>query len=168
MRRRCGPGRILPVSRLRMNTHRVTAVLQPRPALGNTWWSFLESGLTAGHSKALVLWLNSTLGVPGYYGRRAITEGAWVQMKKPAWSSMPVLDVRRLDSEALHRTGAAYDEVPALELAPIAQLDRDMNRRRIDTLLESVLGLPGVQPLRELLARAPGLTARPITRRAKA
>jgi hypothetical protein len=81
---------------------------------------------------------------------------------------MPVLDVRCLDKEALHLIGTAYDDMAALALAPIAQLDQDLNRRRIDTLFEGILGLPSVQPLRELLAREPGLTARPITRRAKA
>ena len=94
-------GKILLVSRLRSNTHRVLATGHPKRVLGNTWWGFDDSHLSDEQRKALLLWLNSTLGILSYYGRRAITEGAWMQMKKPAWSSMPVLNVRDLSQAKL-------------------------------------------------------------------
>ena len=155
-------GRLLLVSRLRSNTHRVIAVGHNKKVLGNTWWAFDNSGLTENQHKTLLLWLNSTLGIMSYYGRRAITEGAWMQMKKPAWSSMPVIDVRALPEATLEALAKAYDTLAEKELAAIAQLDSDMARQEIDAALANALGLPDVGMIRELLAREPGLTARDI------
>ena len=155
-------GKILLVSRLRTNTHRVVAVGLAKNAIGNTWWSFDESALTKEQRKSLLLWLNSTVGILSYYGRRAITEGAWMQMKKPAWSSMPVLDVRNLSQANLTKLAAAYDEIAKKPLAPIAQLHLDPVRQEIDAVFCKVLRLPDLGPVRELLAREPGLSARDI------
>jgi hypothetical protein len=156
---------MLLVSRLRSNTHRVLAIGLPKPTLGNTWWGFDDSALTIEQRKALLLWFNGTLSILSYFGRRAITEGAWMQMKKPAWASMPVLDVRALTPAKLNVLADAYDRLSEREMAPIAQLDRDQVRQEIDAILGKVLGLPDLSAVRELLAREPGLTARDIVPR---
>jgi hypothetical protein len=155
-------GKILLVSRLRTNTHRVLATGHPKRVLGNTWWGFDDSKLSDTQRKALLLWFNGTLGILSYYGRRAITEGAWVQMKKPAWSAMPVLDVRALSTSVLKTLAVAYDELAKETLAPIAQLNQDTTRQSIDRALSKGLNLPDLEPLRELLAREPGLSAEDI------
>lgn len=152
-------GTILLVSRLRTNTHRVIATGHPKRVLGNTWWGFNDSGLSKEQRKALLLWLNSTLGIMSYYGRRAITEGAWMQMKKPAWSGMMVLDVRKLSDAKLSKLAEAYDEISTEDLLPIAQLDEDPVRQKIDKAFGKALKIPDLSPLRELLAREPGLSA---------
>lgn len=152
-------GTILLVSRLRTNTHRVIATGHPKRVLGNTWWGFEDSGLSKEQRKALLLWLNSTLGIMSYYGRRAITEGAWMQMKKPAWSGMPVLDVRKLSDAKLAKLAEAYDEISTEDLLPIAQLDEDAVRQKIDKAFGKALKIPDLSLLRELLAREPGLSA---------
>jgi hypothetical protein len=158
-------GKMLLVSRLRSNSHRVLAIGLQREALGNTWWGFDDSALTDAQRKALLLWLNGTLSIVGYFGRRAITEGAWMQMKKPAWASMPVLDVRALSEYQLKKLSDAYDKFAVLELAPIAQLNIDPVRQEIDVVLCEALGLPDLSAVRDLLAREPGLTARDIVPR---
>lgn len=155
-------GTLLLVSRLRTNTHRLIAAGFETRVLGNTWWGFDDSELDIKQRKALLLWLNSTLSVLLYFGRRAITEGAWMQMKKPAWASMPVLDVTALEEETLSFLATTYNGLADTELSAIAQLDCDPVRRQIDDAICSVLGLPNLDPLRELLAREPGLTARNI------
>ncbi len=155
-------GTILLVSRLWPVTHRVVAIGHPDRVLGNTWWAFDDSELTLPRRKALLLWLNSTLGVMSYFGRRAVTRSAWMQMKKPAWSSMPVLDVRALSARQVTALAKTYDSLSELELAPISQLDIDATRHSIDAAIAKALGLPDVQPLRKLLSREPGLTARQI------
>jgi hypothetical protein len=155
-------GTILLVSRLRTNTHRVIATGHPKKVLGNTWWGFDDSALSKDQRKALLLWFNSTLGILSYYGRRAITEGAWMQMKKPAWSSMPVLDVRTLKDDKLANLAAAYDMLSKAELAPIAKLNTDKNRKKIDEALGKALKLPDLEPIRALLVREPGLSAHDI------
>jgi hypothetical protein len=126
--------------------------------LGNTWWAFDDSRLTPEQRKALLLWLNSTLGLVFYFGRRAITRSAWMQMKKPAWEGMPVLDVQSLDAGRLAKLASAYDKLSVATLRPLAQLDADPARRKIDDAICSALDLPPLAPIRELLVREPGLT----------
>lgn len=155
-------GSILVAERLRTNTHRVVSIGFDNAVLGNTWWAFKSADLNTNQEKALLLWLNSTFSILLYFGRRVITEGAWMQMKKPGWASMPVLDVRSLSAKKLELLAAAYDAVSSLELLPIAQLDTDENRHKIDDALCKVLSIPKVSALRELLAREPGLSAKEI------
>ena len=157
-------GRILLVSRLWPVTHRVIAIGLPRRALGNTWWGFDDSRLREEERRALLLWLSSTLGVLHYFGRRAITRSAWMQMKKSAWSGMPVLDVRSLPGATLEDLAKAYDQLAGQPLAPIARLHEDAVRHAIDAALARGLGIPDVATLRELLAREPGLSAQDMGR----
>ncbi|MHC2582247.1 hypothetical protein ACVI1J_005576 [Bradyrhizobium diazoefficiens] len=155
-------GNILLVERLRSNTHRVLAIGFKNAVLGNTWWSLKDSGLSREQKKALLLWLNSSLALLLFFGRRVITQGAWMQMKKPAWSSMPVLDVRALSGEQLKALAASYDELSIKSLLPTAQLDDDPVRKEIDAALAAQLKLPDLQGVRELLAREPGFSAEDI------
>ncbi len=157
-------GRIQLVERLRSNTHRVIAIGLGTKGLGNTWWA-LNAPITPAQEKALLLWLNSTLSLLLFFGRRVTTQGAWMQMKQPAWLSMPVLDVRSLTDKQLARLVTVYDEVSAQELAPVAQLDADPIRQKIDASLSEVLGHPDLSPIRALLAREPGLNAAEINPR---
>ncbi|MFO1101331.1 MAG: hypothetical protein U1E20_00325 [Methylocystis sp.] len=85
-----------------------------------------------------------------------------MQMKKPAWSSMPVLDVRQLKKPQLDALANAYDAVSKKELGAIAHLHTDATRHEIDAALEKALSLPNLSPIRELLAREPGLSAEDI------
>ena len=153
-------GNILLVSRLRTNTHKVLATGFDQKILGNTWWAFDDDSLSNAQRKALLLWLNSTLGLLMYFGRRAITQGPWMQMKKPAWQSMPVLNVRNLNQEQSDALSATYDIVSQETFRPLAQLDSDPMRIQIDESLCKTLSLPSLTPIRELLVREPGLTGR--------
>lgn len=153
-------GTILLVSRLRTNTHKVIATGFAQPVLGNTWWSLKDNGLAVDQRKALLLWFNSGFGIILYFGRRAITQGAWMQMKKPAWEGMPVLDVRSLKGAEIAKLAAAYDKLATKALTPLAQLDKDPVRMEIDQAFCDALGLPSLGPIRELLVREPGLTGK--------
>jgi hypothetical protein len=126
--------------------------------LGGTWWALNTEGLNEGQQKSLLLWLNSSLSLLLYFGRRVVTRSAWMQMKKPAWESMPVLDIRDVKPEHIKMLESTYDAISGMELMPLAQLDKDPVRQRIDESLAKVLGLPSLAPIRELLAREPGLT----------
>lgn len=110
----------------------------------------------------MLLWLNSSLAILLYFSRRVVTEGAFVGMKKPAWSSMPVLDVRNLADAQLRSLAGAYDELSDQELMPLAQLDEDQVRGRIDAALCESLQIADLSSIRELLAREPGLSATDI------
>ncbi|PDT15755.1 hypothetical protein CO670_16225 [Rhizobium sp. J15] len=153
-------GNILLVSRLRTNTHKVIATGFDQDVLGNTWWAFKDIGLAADQRKALLLWLNSSFGLLLYFGRRAITQGAWMQMKKPAWEGMPVLDVRGINAATTAKLASTYDLLSSSILHPLAQLDADPTRLKIDQAICDALALPSLTPVRELLVREPGLTGR--------
>jgi len=150
---------ILLVERVRANTHRVLAVGFDQPVLGNTWWAF-KTNLLPDRRKVLLLWLNSSLSLLSVFGRRVITQGAWMQVKKPAWLAMPVLDVWTLNDAQTTSLAEAYDALCTQELQALAKLNRDPVRRAIDNALSTVLGLPDLTPLRAMLAQEPGLTGK--------
>jgi hypothetical protein len=153
---------ILLVERLWTITHRVLAVSFDQPVLGNTWWA-LKTGVSPKHRKALILWLNGSLSLLAFFGSRVATRSAWMQMKKPAWAAMPVLDVRALNDAQATSLAAAYDALCDRELQALAKLNVDPVRRAIDDALSAALGLPDLFPLREMLAREPGLTGKSTT-----
>ncbi len=155
-------GRILLAERLRSNTHRVLAVGFDQLVLGNTWWTLKLSDGSIRHEKALLLWINSSLSILSFFCRRVATHGAWMQMKQPAWEGMPMLDVRKLSDKQLDEMAASYDLLSKTELAPVAQLDKDLGRYKIDEAVSSALGLPSLTSIRELLGREPGLTGRDV------
>ncbi len=160
-------GRVLLVERLRSNTHRVLAVGFEKDVLGNTWWALKPKKLTHKQEKALLLWLNSSVSLLMFFGHRVITQGAWMQMKKPAWESMPVLDVRALSAKQITALATAYDALAEKKLAPLAQLKSDPVRCKIDQAICKCLQIPDVSFIRELLDREPGLNAIDISPRAK-
>ncbi|TXF11562.1 hypothetical protein FR698_09490 [Pelomicrobium methylotrophicum] len=88
-----------------------------------------------------------------------------MHVKKPQWSAMPVLDVRNLSPEIVSRLADDYDALCDKELLALAKLDVDPIRARIDDALSDALGLPDLAPLRELLAREPGLTGTSLSRK---
>ena len=152
-------GNILLVERLRSNTHRVIGVGFEKEVLGNTWWALKPNKLNRKQQEALLLWLNSSLSLLLVFGRRVITQGAWMQIKQPAWESMPVLDVRALSSKQLTTLSTHYHALSREGLEPLARLKTDPTRCQIDVAISSVLGIPDVAFIRELLDREPGLTA---------
>jgi hypothetical protein len=104
-------GQILLVERLRSNTHKVIAIGFDTDVLGNTWWALKTKDLSKEQISALLLWLNSSLSMLLFFGRRVTTQGAWMQMKQPAWEAMPILDVRNLNDEQARMLANTYEAV---------------------------------------------------------
>ncbi len=88
-----------------------------------------------------------------------------MQVKQPAWAAMPVLDVCALSDAVLAQLAAAYDTLCSKELQALSKLDVDPVRAQIDAILSAALNLPDLKPLRQLLAREPGLTGIGISHR---
>jgi len=152
-------GKVLLAERMRLNTVRAVTVHITEKVLSNVWWSFVfrpqKDAKISDAEKALVLWLNSTIGIMILLGQREETEGAWVDFKKPSLLSMPVLDPWNLPRAGLSKLAAAYDQVADNSLLTLAEIDGDTTRRAIDESLGEVLGLPDLSILRDLLAREP-------------
>jgi hypothetical protein len=151
-------GRLLLAERLRTNTHHTLAIGFEQEVLGNTWWA-LRTQEGRQKERALLVWLNGTLSVLMYFSRRVTTEGAWMQMKKPGWASMPVLDVTALNKRQLAELESTYENVCSQRLRPLAELNIDPVRAAIDNAICRVLDLPDLSQLRELLAREPGMAS---------
>jgi len=76
----------------------------------NTWWAFKPKSYQEAE-KALCFGLTA-LRTASLFGRRVGDHGsAWMQMKKPGWASMPVLDVHSLSSEQANALATAYDSL---------------------------------------------------------
>jgi len=152
-------GKVLLAERMRLNTVRAVTVHTTEKVLSNVWWSFVfreqKDAKISEAEKALVLWLNSTLGIMILLGQREETEGAWVDFKKPSLLSMPVLDPWNLQSGVLCKLAAAYDQVAANSLLKLGEMDCDTTRRAIDEAIGEALSLPDLSILRDLLAREP-------------
>lgn len=165
--------RLLIAERLRLNTHRLTAVWLPEPVLATSWWPLK---LKAEHippeqmelaEKALVLWLNSSLGLLLMIGNRQETMGAWTKYKKPNLSNMLVLDVRKLEVEKLRRLAERFDELADQVILPLPELSKDPVRAAIDEAIAEALGFSGqlLSDLRRELSQEPNLTLRALEQR---
>jgi hypothetical protein len=153
--------KLLIAMRIRLNTKRMMAVRTSRKCLSDVWWPTLLQGshATAEAEKALVLWMNSTLGLMMTLGFRDETQGAWIQFKKPTLYAMPTLDTRTPDESLLARLAAIYDDLADREFDFIPNLAIDQTRHAIDSRIGEALSLPAdISPLRESLAREPILS----------
>lgn len=148
-------GRGMLVVRLRFNSQRLIATRISEPALSNVWYPVLRKAISEDGEKALILWLNSTLGILAVAGHRVPTQGSWVQFKKPTWSGMPVLNVASLDAGTLRALATAYDRLSKQELQTFPMMATDLVRRNIDAEIKTALGLPNIDSLRSLLAAEP-------------
>jgi hypothetical protein len=150
-------------NRVRINTACLMAAWVEEKVLSNVWWPVtLKTEDADLHAKALILWLNSTLGLFLSLGMRQETRGAWIQFKKDMWESLPVLDVGKLSKEALATLAEAFDAVKGQPLQPFSALKTDAVRLQIDEVVGKVLGLRGLDSLREALSREPILTLKPL------
>ena len=78
---------------------------------------------------------------------------------------MPVLDVRSLSSKQLGFVTDIYDRLSNQGLQPLAQLKTDGVRCEIDEAIRTMLNIPKISFVRDLLDREPGMTARDLATR---
>lgn len=155
-------GRLLLAERLRVNSQRLSAVYLADPVFSNTWWSTKLVDDDPRKGKALALWQNSTLGLLGLLFARVPSEGAWVKFKKPQLDALPVLDIDSLSIPKLDALAAAFDKLGVLELQPLSACGTDPVRAEIDKAIATVLGLPDLTSIRQMLGREPTITNAPI------
>lgn len=141
-----GAGALMVAERLRLNTHRCTAVSVGTRALSNTWWSVhLEVDDEPEWAAATALWLNSTLGVISIIGLAEETEGSWIKIKKNKLPELGVLDLRELSHEQRKLLTDGWEAVKDEDLMPIAQAGKDPTRTQMDRVVCEVLGIPDEQ-----------------------
>jgi len=148
-------GQVLLAAGLRLNTQRLVAVRTQTPVLSNVWWPMRLLEQNDNYEKALILWLNSTLGLLILLSHREETQGAWMHFKKPVLSEMPVLDIRTLGVSQMKHLVDAYDTLSKQPLLSFPKMAKDPVREMIDTAISNALSLPDLSALRNLLAQEP-------------
>ena len=146
-------GQLLIAERLWLNTTRTIAMRANRPVLSNVWWPVRTEN--PAWEKALTLWLNSSLGILTLLANRTSTRGAWVALKKADLEKLPVLDVRALTAGQLRGLVDLFEQVEKMEFARLPEMAECPTRRALDDGMSTILGLPDLSGLRELLATEP-------------
>jgi len=155
-------GRVMIAERMWLVTQRAISVILPENALSNVWWPARLKVPDLRRDKALVLWLNSSLGALLMIAHRVPTRGPWISFKKPTLEEMPVLDVRALSERQLSRLEATFEKVAHKELRPLAHIRSDDTRALIDAAFAQALSLPDLHPLAEMLGGEPIISNAPI------
>jgi hypothetical protein len=154
--------RVAIATRLRVNTQRVAAIRLDSKVLSNVWWPFILFDETEEAEKALVVWLNSTLGLLILLAHRQEVQGSWVAFQKPILNNLPVLDLGVLPREKTRALAKTYDLLAFDTVLPFPNLVRDGTRQRIDEAIVEALDLPDISVLRELLSREPIVSSIPL------
>ena len=149
---------LLVAERLWLETTRVVAMWSEDRVLSNVWWPIrVESHTT---EKALVVWMNSSLGLLTILAQRTSTRGGWVAMKKADLEEMPVLDTRSLSPAQLKSLSELFDEIAEAEFERLPGMAHCPVRRSLDDGISEILGLPALGKLRDLLASEPVVSNR--------
>ena len=146
-------GRLLVAERLWLETTRVVAMWSEDRVLSNVWWPVrVEDHVT---EKALVVWLNSSLGLLTILAQRTSTRGGWVAMKKADLEELPVLDTRSLSPAQLKGLSDLFDDMEEAEFERLSGMAHCPARQALDAGISRILGLPDLAMLRSLLASEP-------------
>ena len=145
--------RLLIAERLRLDTARVLAMRCDQPVLSNVWWEISVGDEQS--ERALVVWLNSTLGILSVLSQRTTTEGGWVASKKGDLARLPILDTRSLSPGTLARLGLLFDSVADLEFERLPGMSECPARLALDAGLAEIFDLSPLDGLRRLLASEP-------------
>lgn len=139
-------GRVHITKEFRLNTQRAAAVWSPEKMLGVRSWNTLTLNLPApatAREKALVLWLNSTLGILLSITHANRPYPGRIDTPVAGLRDLSVLDVRALDAGACKKANAAWNKVAGRTLLPFSRANDDSIRHTIDELLATqVLNLP--------------------------
>ena len=126
--------------------------------LSNVWWPVRVQDER--REKALVVWLNSSLGLLTILAQRTSTEGSWVAMKKADLEELPVLETRKLSAKQLKSLSALFDQMAEEEFDRLPGMANCSARQALDAGLSRILGLPDLGTLRSLLASEPVVSNR--------
>ncbi len=151
-------GRILISERLGLSTARVVAMRSENRVLSNVWWPVRNS--TKANEKALVVWMNSSIGLLGLLARRNSTHGGWVAMKKADLGNLPILDPRGLTESQLKRLSDLFDKLADAEFERLPGMADCVARSALDDGVSEILDLPDLRGLRVLLASEPVVSNR--------
>ena len=144
----------------RVNTSHALAAVFTEPLLSCTFLPLtLRDDEDGAKTKAMVAWLNSSLGTALIVKHSTVAAEAKVMFSGHGVKTMAWLDVSRLEPERIAALAAAYDAMVADEkagrtLGRIGNIAKDPQRAKLDGLAARALGIKGdFGRLRDLMAR---------------
>ena len=151
-------GRLLVGARIWLETVRIVAMWSATNVLASMWWPIRVQNILI--EKALAVWLNSSLGLLTLMTVRNTTRGSWVQFKKADLQKLPVLDMHLLLPSQLQALSDLFDEIAEAEFERLPAMAHCPARRALDDGISTILGLPDLAKLRDLLASEPVVSNR--------
>ena len=145
--------RLLIAERLWLESNRIVAMRSSARVLSNVWWPVEVEDESS--EKALLLWLNSSLGLLTILSQRTTTRGGWVAMKKGDLKELPVLDTRCLSVAQIQKLSELFDVLTESEFERLPGIADCPARSLLDERISEILGLPDLSNLRRLLASEP-------------
>jgi hypothetical protein len=113
-----------------------------RKTIGGRAWPSIKLE-TSDLEKALVLWANSSLGLLLHWWHANKQQSGRGSIGVSALGSLPVLDVTKLNKDALTKAVAIFDDMKQKELRTVNEIDKDPVRCELDNRLTTeVLGFP--------------------------
>ena len=158
-------GRMMLVSRARLNTVRAFSVRLEERAIGSLW---VPCKLTApvvseiADEKAVCVYLNSSLGIFALLGNRTNKIPSYPQFSIDDLRKLLIPDFAALGPAAVTGLAAAYDQHANAMLLPLPQLNNCSTRVALDAAVIAALGLDEelMTNIRRQLSREPSVTGR--------
>ena len=144
--------------RLRLNLARVAAVMLPERTVGSIWTPCRPKDPDV--TKALCMYLNSTLGTLALLGERDNRVPSYPSFSLDTLRTLPVPDLTSLEQAGLDLLSSRFDQLSTEVLLPFPRMHEDATRQRIDDAVSEALGVDTewVAAVRRELAREPSVT----------
>ena len=125
-----------------LNSQSLAACLTPEKTLGGRAWPNLILDYER-HEIPIMLWLNSTLGLMGYWWEGTRQQLGRTAVKITALPSLPSIDPREFDELSMRKAGALFERFRDVKFLPANESYHDANRKALDeALLVELLGVP--------------------------
>lgn len=159
-------GKLMLVTRVRLNTVRCISVRLSGKALGSGWvpCTFHAGALDIDLlEKATCTYLNSTIGLLAILGDRTNKLPSYPRFSMDDLNKIPVPDFAALDRSQVSALAAAYDALCNFTLLPLPRIMEDETRAAIDRIVTEALGIQPevVATIRRELSREPSVTGKP-------
>lgn len=147
---------------IRWTSQRLLTATTERPVFGGRAWLTLKHG-DEGVRKAFALWANSTLGMVVHWSQAGRQQKGRALAHAHAIKAVPCPVFDKLPQSRLKAAAAAFDGIKGEAMLPACQAHADPVRKRIDSAVIAVMGLPvkraeaAVAVLRDLWCAEPSV-----------
>jgi hypothetical protein len=95
-------GKLMILRRGQLDTQHVLMFKLSKEAISNVWWPLKVTNKVSDKlTKALLVFVNSTLGIVHMLGERLETRGLWIEFKKGQLTQLPLPDFRKIRKKIL-------------------------------------------------------------------